>query len=189
MIQLTDEEKEFIRNELKPLLVENDIKGVIKRCCELNKNSPEVCNVLPMLMENGIDLFENIDYIPDYMFRESDIESIVIPEGIREIRSSAFWGCKKLTSVTFPSTLSRIGKAAFENCVSLKDVYLPENVSSIGSGCFNECNRIAITTPKRVGAMPKLRIPKNEIDWYKNHLKTIRAEAENTEEVIEEPEE
>ena len=30
---------------------------------------------------------------------------------------------------------------------------------------------------------------KNEIDWYKHHLRTIKAEAENTEEIIEEPEE
>lgn len=33
-----------------------------------------------------------------------NLESIIIPDGVKEIGSSAFWGCRGLTSITFKGT-------------------------------------------------------------------------------------
>ena len=55
-------------------------------------------------------------------FRESYITSIVIPDGITEISSSAFYSCYYLTSVTIPSSVKLIGSCAFQKCSRLVDV-------------------------------------------------------------------
>ena len=48
-----------------------------------------------------------------------DIKSIILPETIEEIKSSAFWGCEGLISINFPESLIKIGDAAFYGCKRL----------------------------------------------------------------------
>ncbi len=46
----------------------------------------------------------------------TELEGIVIPNGVTGIGDSAFEGCVNLTGVTIPSTVTRIGYSAFEGC-------------------------------------------------------------------------
>jgi len=46
-------------------------------------------------------------------FRDTNITSVVILEGVPEIGAGAFIDCNELTSITFPSTLTYIGSNAF----------------------------------------------------------------------------
>ncbi len=57
-------------------------------------------------------------------FAESDIESIVIPEGVEIIVHDAFEGCKKLKNLTLPQSL-RSPEGCFDDSVNLETVHAP----------------------------------------------------------------
>ena len=46
----------------------------------------------------------------------SDLEIVIIPNGVQSIGWFAFSGCVALTEVSIPSSVSTIGYGAFENC-------------------------------------------------------------------------
>ena len=66
------------------------------------------------------------------------VAELVIPDGITEIKNSAFSGCSCLTSVTIGSGVRYIYNYAFANCENLTDVYcLATNVPSTNSYAFS----------------------------------------------------
>jgi len=78
--------------------------------------------------------------IPAYTFSYTDgyngfsgtqLQSIVIPEGITKIGEGAFMNCRALTSVTFPSTLEIIESYAFRGCSALTTVTIPATLTSV----------------------------------------------------------
>lgn len=75
---------------------------------------------------------------------------INIAEGIKEISSSAFFGCKGLISIKLPNTIQAIGPSAFGGCVNLESIILSENLSSIGETSFTQCKFNSITIPSSV---------------------------------------
>ena len=72
----------------------------------------------------------------------SQLTEIVIPEGVTEIPDSAFNGCTKLETVTLPTSLKRIGVQAFFDCSSLITIEIPEGVTEIGEQAFDHCFNI-----------------------------------------------
>lgn len=69
------------------------------------------------------------------------IESVIIPEGIKEISAQAFYHCDNLESVVFPESLRSIGEYAFEGCDALTSLYFPEGVD-IGFRAFCDCSNL-----------------------------------------------
>ena len=45
--------------------------------------------------------------------------SVVIPNGVEEIKKMAFGDCVNLEMITIPKTVEIIGEAVFENCKNL----------------------------------------------------------------------
>ncbi len=79
------------------------------------------------------------------------ITDLVIPDGVINIRDSAFNGCNSLTSVTIPESVIKIGDNAFEDCYSLTRVTIPESLTSIGEYAFSDCSSLTdVTIPKNV---------------------------------------
>lgn len=73
---------------------------------------------------------------------------------VTEIRSSAFWGNKTITSVTIPKSVTTIGNYAFEKCVSLTTVTLNEGLTTIGQSAFEGCSSLkSIVVPSTVTSM------------------------------------
>ena len=94
------------------------------------------------------------------------ITKLTIEDGIKEIKTAAFRGCKKITGdLVIPDSVVNIGYAAFvncsgfngtlklplniekisdytfENCTNLKgNLIIPDNVKEIGNGAFNKCS-------------------------------------------------
>jgi len=60
----------------------------------------------------------------DKAFSMSNVTSVVIPEGVTDIGSNAFYGCGDLVSVTLPGSIIRIGGSVFPSN-SLTDVKIP----------------------------------------------------------------
>ena len=80
-----------------------------------------------------------LGFVPN-VFRNCEfITSIVVPEGIVDIPTSAFRNCKSLTSVELPSTVTNLGEYAFSESDKITHIEIP-GVKVIGACCFQECS-------------------------------------------------
>ncbi len=59
------------------------------------------------------------------------VTDLIIPEGVTRINSSAFEGCRSITSVSVPTSVKSIGSLAFVGCFNLEKV----NITDIASWC------------------------------------------------------
>lgn len=77
-------------------------------------------------------------------FMESEINSVKIPETVREIQSRAFQS-SKITTVSWSnnSSLSYICDGAFRDCTLLRNFTAPDGTRYIGNDAFMNCRMIA----------------------------------------------
>lgn len=86
--------------------------------------------------------------LSDHLYeREADdtlheITALYVPEGITEIRSYAFYGCKGLMTVEIPEGVTDIAPMAFYNCKNLVAAVLPKSIQSIGQEAFRYCDKL-----------------------------------------------
>lgn len=69
-------------------------------------------------------------------FYRCALTSVVIPEGVTDIASGAFWHSENLTEVRLPSTLTRIEGNAFNDCQALEKINIPASVTYVGNSAF-----------------------------------------------------
>jgi hypothetical protein len=121
---------------------------------------------------SSYEIHADTKIIADYGFsRCSNLQSIVIPDGVTTIGSAAFWGCTSLTSVSIsnsvttiggfafagcyltsvsiPDSVTTIGDSAFEGCMRLTSVIIPDSVVSIGHFAFNSCSIMRASLPAK----------------------------------------
>jgi len=98
----------------------------------------------------------------------SNIQTLVIPEGIEEIGEYAFYRCSYFTSLYLPDTLQNIGKGAFENNLSLTSVRFPEGITKMPDNMFKDCGFYEISIPETV-----LEIGASALEYNRN-LSEIR---------------
>ena len=77
---------------------------------------------------------------------KSQIENLVIQEGVTKIGNYAFAYLKNLVNVTLPKSLTSIAYGSFEYCSSLKQVTIPNSVEVIGINAFLECEGMTSLT-------------------------------------------
>ena len=75
-------------------------------------------------------------------YSENKIEEIIIPDGVTEIESVAFAGCKNIKDIKLPETLESIGYMAFGNCTGLESIKIPSKVKTIGREAFEYCSNL-----------------------------------------------
>ena len=102
-------------------------------------------------IENVI-IGEGITSIGERAFEDCDnLISVTLPNGLTEIGDEAFLGCKELENIMIPESVTNIGLFAFQYCKSLKEMVIPKSVINIGAGAFWGCERItSIVIPKNV---------------------------------------
>ena len=74
---------------------------------------------------------KKVTVLGDYMFlpdmgmsgKYSNVTSIVIPYGVKELGHWTFGSCKKLKKIYLPKTITFINACSFGGCSALKDVY------------------------------------------------------------------
>ncbi|MDO4731229.1 MAG: leucine-rich repeat domain-containing protein, partial [Clostridia bacterium] len=82
---------------------------------------------------------------------KSEIEAVVVEEGVTSIGTWAFYDCSNLEVVTLPSTLDNIGAKAFASCESLIMSELRSGVKTIGVDAFYDCLSLkTMTIPSTV---------------------------------------
>ena len=75
------------------------------------------------LLAADLQIFQDIDKIPDMAFYESKIIEFIIPNNIISISEGAFSSCYSLTSITIPDSVTSIGEYAFSGCKNLEIKY------------------------------------------------------------------
>ena len=82
---------------------------------------------------------------------ESNIEHVIISDGVTSMEGNAFASCPNLTSVTIGNSLVSIGGGAFLHCTKLTSVTIGTSVTSIGGTAFQECSGLtSITIPNGI---------------------------------------
>jgi len=100
----------------------------------------------------------------------TQIKSVIIPEGITSIGDYSFYGCSSLKSVKLPKSLLSIGEYAFAACPEFKSISLPDGLTTLIGNAF-------YGTP-----IKELYIPKNvtDIGWIEcETLATIEIHPDN----------
>ncbi|MBR1921554.1 MAG: InlB B-repeat-containing protein, partial [Kiritimatiellae bacterium] len=109
-----------------------------------------------------------------------DLETVTMPESVRNIAESAFEGCTYIQEFAFKSGLRHVGGAAFMDCTSLlratfadgveslgasafagcwqmQSVRLPSTLRSVGDNAFSGCDNLTgVTVPTHAGTMSYL---------------------------------
>ena len=69
------------------------------------------------------------------------VMELVIPEGVSEVSSYAFYNNTNLTSVTVPASVGSVGDGAFKGCANLKDLAFADAAAAvtIGNDAFGGC--------------------------------------------------
>lgn len=96
---------------------------------------------------------EGIKIIGRACFAGTNVEEVVLPEGIETIDSDAFNFCTKLRKINFPETLRVIDYGAFNKCFSLETVILPKAMKKINNHAFYSAGVKHLTLPERVNSV------------------------------------
>lgn len=82
--------------------------------------------------------------------KNTNIVSVVLPEGLKEIGAGAFSGCSKIAqNIVFPASLEKIGDYAFQNASGITgyDFSKCTNLKYIGDGAFSSAFNKTAGTP------------------------------------------
>lgn len=81
-----------------------------------------------------------VETIGSYAFYAcNNLESIILPESLKNIETETFSYCNSLEKITFPNNLESIKFQAFYSCTNLKEIILPKSLSEIGMSAFAKC--------------------------------------------------
>ena len=119
--------------------------------------------------------------IEKYAFRDSALESVVIPDTVTTIGDEAFYGCGKLKEIQLPASVTSLGNRVFAQCTSLTSADLSLlTITWIPSYAFNGCNALkAVSFPQTLEyvsmsafqhctALEELTFPDNSIAFDDN---------------------
>lgn len=86
----------------------------------------------------------------------TEIETVVISNGVTSIGGAAFHGCTNLKTVSIGNGVESIGYDAFYGCTHLKTVSIGNGVTSIGDGAFYGCNQLESVFMTRTSSAPTI---------------------------------
>lgn len=98
--------------------------------------------------------FTGVKKVSNMAFRNSSLESIVLPEGLASIGKGAFQECVSLTSVVLPEGLESVDDLAFSGCTALAEINLPSSVRMIGYQAFAGCTSLeSLVIPRKINLL------------------------------------
>ncbi len=107
--------------------------------CLSHYNGFEKKLVLPTITDDGHKILK----VGSSAFKNApEIETVILPDGYKEIGNKAFSNCKKLQKIELPDSISEISHQAFSNCSSLEEIIIPANVTNIDSCVFQGCTNL-----------------------------------------------
>ena len=109
-----------------------------------NKDNPYVYAAsLIDINSTSITLKDGCRVFSSYLFQDSRVTSVTLPEGITHIGDEAFKFCHDLTSISIPDSVVSIGYRAFWNCDRLTSFTISKNVSYLGTSFVGACHGLS----------------------------------------------
>ena len=96
--------------------------------------------VNPKTREDGLNVFEvpqTVVELGSDAFSGGSFDCVVLPDNLKKIGETAFFGCSSLRTLKVPKTVESIGKMAVSFCRKLEKVYLGPGLNYIGKSCFS----------------------------------------------------
>lgn len=108
-----------------------------------------------LVIPDGVtEIKDSAFYIGDYSYSEG-LKEVYIPDSVRSIGNEAFCGYVSIEKIVLGNGITEIGKNAFERCISLKEIIIPESVNSIGEYAFTSCNALSsVELPDSITELP-----------------------------------
>ena len=124
-------------------------------------------NVFYAMYSNGKVLLKGTGDTYDYgssnrspFYRNDDVKSVVISEGVTSVGDDLFIRCLNLESASLPTTVTSIGSTAFMPADEtmgaagkLTSITIPQAVTAIGGGCFWGAALTSLTIPPNVATV------------------------------------
>lgn len=70
------------------------------------------------------------------------LRSVNIPNQVTSIKEGAFWYCKNMQKFVMPESIETIEASAFSDCGGLQEINIPSNCTSIGNDAFMGCSAL-----------------------------------------------
>lgn len=134
LFKFAKEEDSADKKSLEP---EFTIEGATLKNCKTNG-----CKV--------IKIPAKVTVIGDYAFYRSDVEEVILPNGLKTIGEAAFYQCSSLKKINFPEKLERIKHFAFKSCTALESVDFPKEMLYIESSAFENSGLKHVTLPEKL---------------------------------------
>ena len=106
--------------------------------------------------KKDIRIPEGITEIRESAFQGmNNIESVHLPESVELIGEGAFAGCKNLRSIAIPEGVEAVDRDAFNGCISLKSIRFPRSIKKIEASVLTGCTGLeAVILPKKIEMLP-----------------------------------
>lgn len=102
-------------------------------------------------------------------FCNTKIETVEIPDSVKEIYRNAFSDCSNLKSVEMPDTVEYLGSGVFFNCNSLTAIHLSNSIKALCAEAFKNCKDL-----EEISLPDKLEIIYEECFCGCSKLKTVQ---------------
>lgn len=127
------------------------MQSIFNHCTKLKYVTlEEGLTVLADNMFNGtlevgtvINVPGSIKELPNSVFANSNVDAIILNEGLEKVGFQAFYGIHNMQSITLPSTVKEIDKNAFWSC-EMSEINLNEGLTTIGQAAFASCKKLQI---------------------------------------------
>ena len=135
---------------------------------------------------NPISMYDITRIFQYTFFNCTQLETIILPETVKTIHSSAFQGCTNLIDITIPQSVTYIQANAFDGCTSLQEITLPESLENLSTKAFFNCSSLkriycTASTPPGLGSYEhtnwylyeenaegrKIIVPSESVELYK----------------------
>lgn len=85
-------------------------------------------------------------------FKEAQLYSVVMNEGLEEIKESGFENCSNLQAVNMPNSLTKIGAFAFNKCSNVESIIISTGLTELPENAFGHCTKLDnVTIPDNIG--------------------------------------
>jgi hypothetical protein len=87
-------------------------------------------------------LTKNLTGIGERVFENTDIDYLVVGDGLPKLPRRTFYDCDRLKTVNTADSITEIGDNCFQNSNSLNEFYFSKGLSSLGSYAFQNCSSL-----------------------------------------------